>query len=293
MESSVVVVTVTHNSADALGRFLASVRGASESPLSVVVADNASADVDSVRRLTAAHGAVLVETGANLGYGAGVAAAIAAAGGSEFIVISNPDVEMSPGAIDLLVAAAGRHPDAGSLGPRILDAEGAVYPSARALPSLRTGIGHGLFTRVWPGNPWSRRYKAGSDLDAERAAGWLSGACLMVRRVAFDAIDGFDDSYFMYFEDVDLGHRLGRAGWANVYVPAAVVTHTGAHSTAQSARSMEKVHHQSAYLYLSRRYSAWYLAPVRWVLKAALTIRYWWVSGWAAKSPTIERRGRS
>jgi N-acetylglucosaminyl-diphospho-decaprenol L-rhamnosyltransferase len=82
----------------------------------------------------------------------------------------------------------------------------------------------------------------------------------------------------MYFEDVDLGARLGKNGWRNVYVPSATVTHTGAHSTAQSAKRMEAAHHDSAYLYLANKYSAWYLLPVRVVLRIGLAARKWWVT---------------
>ena len=70
-----------------------------------------------------------------------------------------------------------------------------------------------------------------ADAPVERTAGWLSGSCLLLRRDAFDAVGGFDPGYFMYFEDVDLGDRLGDAGWHNVYVPAAVVSHVGGHAT--------------------------------------------------------------
>jgi N-acetylglucosaminyl-diphospho-decaprenol L-rhamnosyltransferase len=94
-----------------------------------------------------------------------------------------------------------------------------------------------------------------------------------VRRAAFEAIGGFDDSYFMYFEDVDLGARLTQAGWRNLYVPGATVTHLGARSTSTAADAMRAEHHRSAYRYLSRKYAGWYLAPLRGALKVALTLR--------------------
>ena len=115
--------------------------------------------------------------------------------------------------------AAARWPSAGALGPLIRNTDGEIYPSARALPSLGRGIGHAL-----PGGG-GRAIRGRPPTDNERGApqegpvGWLSGSCLLVRRAAFDAVGGFDPDYFMYFEDVDLGERLGRAGWQNVYVP--------------------------------------------------------------------------
>lgn len=276
----VLAVTVTHNTGDTLRTLLDSLVAATQTPPRIVVVDNASDDVDSVRRISESIGAEFVALQDNLGYGAGVSEGVRAFGaGAEFILVTNPDVVFPVGAIDLLVDSARRHPAAGTVGPRILESNGSVYPSARSLPSLRTGIGHALFANIWPGNPWTRRYR-GEDYssDGTREVGWLSGACLLVRKDAYDAIDGFDSSYFMYFEDVDLGARLSKAGWRNLYDPSATVVHTGAHSTSKSAQRMQRVHHDSAYLYLSRKYAAWYLAPLRWILRVGLDIRHLWLS---------------
>ena len=84
---------------------------------------------------------------------------------------------------------------------------------------------------------------------------------------------GFDPTYFMYFEDVDLGERLARAGWTNVYCPAARVVHSGGHATERDPARMASAHHRSAYTYLARRYAAWWQAPLRWVLRAGLAAR--------------------
>ncbi|PPL20202.1 glycosyltransferase family 2 protein [Microterricola pindariensis] len=276
----VLVVTVTYNTGETLRPFLATLATASAQPLDVIVVDNASADLSVERALAAEFGATLLELERNLGYGGGVTAGVQQSGSTaDYVLIVNPDVSFTPGAIDALVAAADADPRIGSVGPRILDADGSVYPSARNLPSLRTGIGHALLGRLWRSNPWSTRYRAEYAYGVEqRDAGWLSGACVLTRRTAYDAIGGFDERFFMYFEDVDLGARLGKNGWRNVYVPTATVTHTGAHSTAQSAKRMEAAHHESAYVYLADKYSAWYLAPVRLVLRIGLSARKWWVT---------------
>jgi N-acetylglucosaminyl-diphospho-decaprenol L-rhamnosyltransferase len=98
---------------------------------------------------------------------------------------------------------------------------------------------------------------------------------VLVRRAVFDAIGGFDEGYFMYFEDVDLGYRLGQAGYRNVYEPSAVVVHTGAHSTKSSAESerMISAHHDSARRFLNRKYRGWWLWPVRVTLTIGLALR--------------------
>jgi N-acetylglucosaminyl-diphospho-decaprenol L-rhamnosyltransferase len=134
-------------------------------------------------------------------------------------------------------------------------------------------VGHALLTGVWPRNPWTRAYRADESQPGERTVGWLSGSCVLLRRSAFDAVGGFDEGYFMYFEDVDLGFRLGRAGWSNLYVPSARVVHTGAHSTATESARMLKAHHDSAYRYLQKKYPGALLAPLRWSLRLGLTVR--------------------
>jgi N-acetylglucosaminyl-diphospho-decaprenol L-rhamnosyltransferase len=148
-----------------------------------------------------------------------------------------------------------------------------VYPSARHLPSVGLGAGHALLGWWWPGNPWTRAYRQDRAEPVERTAGWLSGSCLLLRRAAFDAVHGFDPEYFMYFEDVDLGERLGRAGWTSVYCPSARVVHIGGHSTERTPDVMARAHHRSAYRYLSRRYPARWQAPLRWVLGVGLAVR--------------------
>ena len=97
-----------------------------------------------------------------------------------------------------------------------------MCPSARALPRLGQGIGHAVLGWWWPGNPWTRSYRAERELVTERPAGWLSGSCLLLRRAAFDEVGGFDPGYFMYFEDLDLGERLGRAGFGAISGAVAV-----------------------------------------------------------------------
>ena len=108
----------------------------------------------------------------------------------------------------------------------------------------------------------------------ERAAGWLSGSCLLLRRRGVRRRSaGSIPAYFMYFEDVDLGDRLAEAGWSSVYCPSARAVHEGGHSTERAPAAMADAHHRSAYRYLSRRYPARWQAPLRLALRAGLAGR--------------------
>lgn len=273
--SSTAIVTVSYNSSAHLRPFLESIRSSESERVVVVVADNHSDDLDRVRALTDEFDAQLVQLSENHGYGGAINRAASTLGPAfTSILVVNPDVSFQPGSISTLVRTLDANPTAGAIGPRVLNSDGTVYPSARRLPSLRTGIGHALLGKVWPSNPWTRRYLSDAFESATiTPAGWLSGSCVLVRRSAFDAIGGFDEDFFMYFEDVDLGYRLGKAGWLNLYNPAATVVHTGAHSTSSESRRMLEVHHESAYRYLRKKYSALYLAPLRLVLRIGLATR--------------------
>ena len=265
------LVVVTYSPGDSLATFLSSLASSTTLPYDVVLADNGS--TDGAPEAATGPGVELLPTGGNLGYG--TAANRGARGfDGEWLVVANPDVEWSPGSLDVLLEAGLRWPHAGCLGPAIRTPDGQLYPSARAFPSLGRGIGHAVFGWVWPTNPWTRSYRSEAGSPVEGPAGWLSGSCMLLRRAAFDAVGGFDPSYFMYCEDMDLCRRLAEAGWSNVYVPSAVITHQGGHATSRVAGPMLREHHTALYRYLSRQYSGPGWAPVRALLGVGLLLRY-------------------
>ncbi|SDZ41254.1 glycosyltransferase [Herbiconiux ginsengi] len=293
MTARIAVITVSYDSASVLGSFLDSVPAALPGePVEISVADNKpdSPHRPEIEAIAAEAGAHYAPMAGNLGYGHAMNAVAAGLPAPiRYLLISNPDVVLHPDALTTMVATLESARDIGAVGPRILELDGSSYPSARSVPSIRNGIGHALFANVWPSNPWSRSYRHEIGEHPERRdAGWLSGACLLVRREAFEQLGGFDTGYFMYFEDVDLGYRLGLAGWRNVYEPAAVVLHTGAHSTSGESAAMLDAHHRSARRFLGKKYSGWWLWPVRTVLSAGLSVRSAFVRSRAADDPGRE-----
>ncbi len=269
-----VVVTVTYSPGPHLDRFLATLSHATERPVTVVMADNGSTDGSPEQALERYPNSRLMRMDGNIGYGSAMnRGAAVVAPDAEFLIVANPDVQWGPGSIDVLIGAAARWPNAGALGPLIRNPDGSVYPSARHLPSLVRGGMHAVVGPVWRNNPWTKAYRQEHQEPSERPVGWLSGSCLLMRRAAFAEIGGFDERYFMYMEDVDLGDRLGRAGWLNVYVPSAEIMHDKGHSTGRDpARNLAR-HHVSTYTYLADRYPGWPNAPLRAIMKAALVAR--------------------
>lgn len=248
-------VVVNYNTRQHL---LACVRSLREEGVAdVVVADNASVD-GSAEAVTAADPDVtVVRTGANLGYGAGANRGSAVVG-AELLLVSNADVTLEPGAVKSLVAAIDVDPRRAVVGPRIEDPAGIVYPSPRRFPSVADAMGHGFVGLVAPGNRFSRRYRM---LDWERAtaaeADWVSGSCFVVRRRAWEELGGFDESYFMFAEDVDLCWRAWKAGWKVAFEPGARVVHVRGASTELAPYRMILAHHRSLFTFARRTLTGW------------------------------------
>ncbi len=271
------VVTVTYSPGAHLSHLIASLDQATSRPVVLVCADNGSTD-GVPQKAAAEHDNVqFLPTGGNIGYGAAINVAVdklrAQGLAEDAFLIVNPDVEFTPGSIDKLLDCLDAAPSAGAVGPRIQEADGSAYPSARQVPGLATGIGHALLYDFWPSNPFSRAYQANANMDVQRTAGWLSGACLLVRREAFDRIGGFDERYFMYMEDIDFGDRLSRAGWENLYCPSSVILHDQGHVADKHRRVTVPAHHASAYRFQRDRHPHFWQAPIRWMLWAGLKIR--------------------
>ncbi|GJF14711.1 dTDP-Rha--alpha-D-GlcNAc-pyrophosphate polyprenol alpha-3-L-rhamnosyltransferase [Mycolicibacterium cyprinidarum] len=295
MSDELYVVTVTYSPGPHLDRFLASLAHATDRPVTVIMADNGSTDGAPEEALERYPNVTLLRTGTNLGYGTAVNRAVAEyalCSLADFFVVANPDVQWGPRSIDLLIEAADRWPRAGSLGPLILDPDGSVYPSARHLPSIIRGGMHAVIGPVWPSNPWTAVYRQERTDPSERAVDWLSGSCLLMRADAFSAVAGFDERYFMYMEDVDLGDRLGKAGWQNVYVPSAEVLHAKGHSTGRDPARNLAAHHVSTYTFLADRYPKRWQAPLRWAFRGALGARSSLVVRSSLKSRRAQAKGR-
>jgi N-acetylglucosaminyl-diphospho-decaprenol L-rhamnosyltransferase len=244
-------VVVSYNSRDYLQACLASL--AAEGVERTVVVDNGSTD-GSVEPARAA-GAEWVPTGANLGYGraANLGASAATVAGAPYLLVCNPDVELCPGAVTALRAAMEEDPSLGAVGPRLLNPDGSLYPSARTFPDFVDAIGHGMLGLIAPRNRFTRRYRL-LDWDHRNRAkvDWVSGACFMVRRRAWDEVGGFDPGYFMYMEDVDLCWRLRRAGWEVGYEPGAEAVHVQGVSADLHPYRMLVAHHRSLWRFARR-----------------------------------------
>jgi len=204
----------------------------------------------------------IVQPGRNLGYGAGVNRGLAALAGRsappEWVLVSNADLVVHPGALAALRAALESHPAWAIVGPRIFTEAGDVYPSVRSFPSFTDAAGHALLAQFNPENPFTRRYNPGTpEGDVVTEAGWVSGSCFLARRSALEELGGFDEAYFMYNEDMDLCWRAHHAGWGIGFAGRAEVTHVQGVSTARHPYRMMAAHHRSALRFTFRTTTGW------------------------------------
>ena len=191
--------------------------------LSHAIADNGWGD--RVRLITSDH---------NGGFGAGcnigIRAGMADGGRPDFVYLLNSDAFPQPGAIrglrDFLMA----NPRAGMVGSFVRGTDGEPHRTAFRFPSIagefemsaRTGVISRLLHRSIVAIPIP---------EAETRIDWVAGASLMMRQDMLDAIGGFDETFFLYFEETDLCHRAARAGWQTHYLPSSEVLHIGSAST--------------------------------------------------------------
>ena len=206
----------------------------------VVVVDNCSGD-DSVARLEAAIRAQGWDGWARIqplerndGFAAGNNAAIRPALEEAdppcYVLLLNPDTIVRPGAIRELIAFMEGHPDVGIAGSRIEELDGTPQRSVFRFPSVLGELEKGL--RFGPASRILGRWVVAPKVpDVSGPTDWVSGACFMVRREVFEAIGLLDESYFLYFEEVDFCHRARRAGWPCWFVPTARVVHLVGQST--------------------------------------------------------------
>ena len=245
--SDVSAVIVSYNVRDLLVQCIASLRA--DGVQRIVVVDNASRDGSAAAARAAGPDIEVIALDRNIGFGAGANAGVARTT-TPYVAILNPDLEVEPGATKTLVDVLDQEADVGIVAPRIETPDGRLYPSARTFPDLVDAAGHAFLHFFWRSNPFSRRYKM---LDWDHAAAedvdWVAGTHLVVRRAAWDEVGGFDDSFFMYLEDVDLCWRLAQRGWRTRYEPTARVVHAIGRSTDQTPYRMIAAHHRSLLRY--------------------------------------------
>src|SRR5262245_18200918 len=279
--SRMAVAIINWNTRDLLRACLSSCLA--ERPDEIVVVDNGSYDgsIDMLRHEF--PGIRLKVLPANPGYGAAsnVAFRLCTA---PYVLLLNSDTEVRPGALGALARALDERPHTGVIGPKLENPDGSPQRSVFSFPSpyisfLKRQPLSSLVTRL-PG--LREHYPLNFAHNRGRRVPWVLGAAQAIRREAFDAVGGFDESYVMYYEEVDLCYRMRRAGWDTRFLPVATVMHVGGAATRQRRQEMlvrltlsslefHRHHDRGARLAIARQ-------VVRMSARARLwrdTLRYW------------------
>ena len=251
------VILVNYNTGNELYRSLQSVvdelHGVSWEG---VVVDNNSTDSSADVALEFAQNFSLIRNNENIGFSRGVNQGLAATL-APLVLILNPDCRLMAGAIAELKFELEEYPDCAIAGPKILNPDGSVQGTARGDPNMWTGLfGRTTFLgRVLPWLPVSRRNVVAASANRSNQPSaivdWVSGACMLVRRDALETVGGFDERYFLYWEDADLCRRLRATGNHVRYVQAATAIHRVGQSSHTARADTVRAFHASAFLYYS------------------------------------------
>lgn len=246
----------------------------------IIVVDNASSD-DSVSHLKKNYPAVkVIENVDNLGFGRANNQAAKHAEG-EYLFILNPDTVVLPSTLDELVDFMDVNQDIAMCGPRVLNEDGSVQKSVKGFPTLKGAFGrHTIFKFFGLFRTDVRRWRnRGFDYAKNNDVDQLIGAALLIRRSVFEKHQGFDERFFMYYEEVDLCYRIKQAGERIVYYSEAEMVHLGGRSSKQVFAKKKFMMMQSLVLYLKKHSeSEWILVLLPLFKLGVLSLQFFeWI----------------
>jgi len=247
-------------------------------PWEGVVIDNASSDGSTAAVAEFGQHVRLERNDKNLGFGRAVNQGLAKVV-APLVLIMNPDCRLMTGALMSMRTGLERAPSCAVVGPKILDPDGAVQGSARGDPNMLTGLfGRTTFLRrLLPELAVSKRNIISPTVlggGSSTVVDWVSGACLLARREALLQAGGFDERYFLYWEDADLCRRLRECGHHVLYVPSAIAIHRVGRSSRTARAAAIRAFHASAYLYYATHVAAT-SPPKRVLARMLLAVRCW------------------
>jgi GT2 family glycosyltransferase len=245
-----------------------------EPAASIVIVDH-DADPRRAAEVEAAFPrATCIRRRENPGFAAGVNRAARAAGPGPILLL-NPDCELHGSILGPLLDVLARHPTTGIVGGLVREPDGSVQPSARRFPDATTALGGrtSWLTRQWPGNPLTRRNLREVSDGREAHVDWVTGALMLIRRETFDAVGGFDEGFFLYWEDADFCRRAAAAGWTTMYAPVVEVTHLTARASRHAPLRSLAAFHVSAWRYYWK-HGGWLARLLSPVVAAGLAVRF-------------------
>lgn len=256
------ILIVNWNTRDLLRKCLRSIEDNLPSePVETIVVDNASSDGSAEMVRSEFPNVHLIASDKNLGYAAGNNLAFASASG-EMLLTLNPDTEFVDASLDRAIAVMHSNPRFGALGARQVSTDGSTQYSVRGFPTV-LGIAGDLLGIT--GGPFGSYRLPHFDYELEQPAPQPMGTFLLFRRDALedvgDPMKPFDESFPIFFNEVDLLYRLAGAGWPALYSPNVRILHHGGEGTKQVRKSMIWESHKSLIRFLRKHRLRWWNAP--------------------------------
>ncbi len=240
----VAVVIVSFETRDTLLETLAALPGSDGSAIETVVVDNASTDGSAAAVRARFPGARVIANAENVGFSRACNQG-ARETRAPFVLFLNPDATLASGALAALVALVEKHPRVGIAGPRTRSSNGDIQVSTGADLSLVSEWRQRRLVRGVARRDPRALAEAEARHAVEHEPGWVSGACLLARRAALDAVSGFDERFFLYEEDADLCRRVRAAGWHVLFTPQAELLHARGRSMARAPERARLEYHRS------------------------------------------------
>lgn len=268
----IAICIVNYNTCEHLRACLAALQA--EEVAEVVVVDNNSTDTSASMVREEFPWVTLLANQANPGYGSAANQAIASCN-AEYILLLNSDTRLYADALQALIVYLDQHPDTGIVGPRLVNLNGSLQPSCYYFPTpLHVFLGESSLERLIGRLPILRnRYLRTWPHDRSRAVPWVLGAALAIRRTAFNEVGGFDDSFYMYAEEIDLSYRMYLNGWQTHFSPDATIQHIGGASTNQRRVEMAAQFYDSLMHFYQCHYSYRLQTRLKWVMKMIVRAR--------------------
>jgi len=222
------ICIISHDSREDLEVCLTRLRQVMPSDLAVdlIVVDNTGQDGSTEYVRQTWPSAQLITNDKPQGFSANINQSVARSN-ARYVLVMNPDVILLAGAIEAMVKHMDTHSDTGVCGPKTLYPDGALQATRRRFPTWGTVFWRWLkLDRIAQPGFYQQFLMLDCTYDEEQAVDWVMGSCMLIRRDAFAAVEGFDEGFFLYYEDIDFCRRLWKAGFSVRYVPDAVVIHT-------------------------------------------------------------------
>ncbi len=241
----------------------------------IIVVDNASND-NSMAYLQPLFPSVrFLGNDRNLGFAKANNQALASCKG-EYVLFLNPDTLVPENFLYQILTHIKQQPHAGALGVRMLDGKGRFLPeSKRAFPSPWVSFAKlsGL-AALFPRSSFFNRYALGHlDKHANHEVPVLAGACMLVRRELIQQLQGFDENYFLYGEDIDLSYRIQKAGYTNHYFAETAIIHFKGESSANAKLNRVKFFYTAMLVFVQKHYHTGYSKIIALFLKIAIAAR--------------------